>query len=876
MKKRYIFPILLLVLAVFCTPASALILEELHTVKNGTVEGGVYVGGGHGLGSSPYTQNFSVPGGDILWSRLYVHVWASGKSNGWLNISFYNGTGYTENNQYFDYDYDGSANDETEGYYVSCGWGTYWKYWNVTDITRSGANGATATTTGFDVGDIGGIVLITVYDDGGESVTYWVNQGYTHIGDTTKYPCAVSSTTTWFNGTMNTDINATLWTIYLTGNEGEPDYLYFNDNNFSTSDAADGGGSTPDSIWSSNRGFDIDSWVVHKTWLNPSSSNVTFKNGEPPDRTNGESSLRPVGAILISKELKPDLTVKEIDTLVERDGQIPIALVANHTYTINATIKNIGGTDATGFNVTLHENGTLKNDSYISGLGKDNETVVQFNWTSLGGVYELKVPVDAYGVVNESDETNNVSTKIVTVLDDTGPADLAISEEDITFLPTYGWHTANNNTLIQVKVTNNGTADAGNTSSKFKVQLIVDGVSANGTTWLNAKSRRYVTFERNLAVGTHTVEIRLDPDNNVTESDPNNNDATKSLNVISCRILDSHHYGDASAYNGTLSNYTAVNMFDITRLAPENTTPVGLLNSVATATEGASTPVESLDSLEDGMEGGRNFYWYPFVNGIPVYWGNWTTYPLHDGEVVHWGFFAFINDEFKPRPVRDYPEPFLHGHNTTVWNTTIIYPDELCYPDKANAIRNKINASGVPGERVSVKSVENVTEAEKTNNNLILLGTPSNNPLIADVNSQRSDVGLPVYFSEKQMIDDSDDTPYDVGGVVEACDNPYDGANWKDTGPCVWLAAAVEDYWAYKAADLLASDIGIGELSRFWVIRKPYLIPTGDGTNVTLDWRNWTGGGTYDIYISNDLTAGFPATPNATTTEKSWTDVNAA
>ena len=874
-KKEYLFPILLLAaLAVLCTPASAAVLEELHTIKNGTVEGGVYVGGGHGSEPGPYIQNFTVPGGDILWSRLYVHVWASGKSNGWLNISFYNGTGYTENNQYLDYDYDGSANDETEGYYVSCGYGIYWKYLNVTDIINNGYNNATVTTSGFQVGTIDGIALITVYDDGGENVTYWINQGYIHLGDPTIYPCAVSSTTTWFNGMMNTDINTTLWTIYLTGNEGEPDYLYFNDNNFSSSDAADGGGSTPDSTWSAGDNFDIDSWIVDKTWLNPSNNNATFKNGEPPDRINGESSLRAVGAVLISKEPKPDLKVSDIDTLVERDEQTPIVLVANHTYTINATIKN-DGTAAGCFNVTLHENGTLKNDAYIPGLSKDNETVVQFKWTNSSGVYELKVTADAYGAVNESDETNNASTKIATVLDDTGPADLVISEDDITFLPAYGWHTANNNTLIKVKVTNNGTADAGNTSSKFKVQLIVDGVSANETTWLNAKSRRYVAFEQDITVGYHTVEIRLDPDNNVTESDPNNNDATKSLKVISCRILDSHHYGDTSAYNGTLSNYTAVNMFDITKLAPENTTPVGLLKSVSNITAGASTPVESLDSLEHGAEEGRNFYWYPFVNGIPVSWSNWTTYPLHNGACVHWGFFEYIKRKFEPRPVMDYPEPFLHGYNSTIWNTTIVYPDELCYPDKANDIKNKLNESGVSDERIGVKSVKDVTEAEKENNNLVLLGTPSNNPLLADVNSQRLDVGLPVYFSGKEMIDDSDDTPYDVGGVVEACDNPYDGAWWKDTGPSIWLAAAIEDCWAYKAADLLASDTGT--LSRFWVIRKPYLIPTCDGTNVTLDWGNWTGNSTYDIYIyiTNNLTAGFPATPNATTTEKSWTDVNA-
>ena len=363
-----------------------------------------------------------------------------------------------------------------------------------------------------------------------------------------------------------------------------------------------------------------------------------------------------------------------------------------------------------------------------------------------------------------------------------------------------------------------------------------------------------------------------------------NNTATKSLTVVTCRILDSHHWGNTSAYNGDLSSGATVNMFDITRLAPENTTPVDLLASVANITAGASTPVASVEKngqkLEQGTEniGGEtvHHYWYPYVNDIPVSWGNWTAYLVQDGDVVHWDILAYINKDFKPRPVMDYPEPFLHGYNGTIYNTIIVYPDELGYPSKADAVEDGLLAAGVPSGRISKKAVGDTID--KANNNLILLGTPSNNDLIEYVNSKHTDVGMPVYFSGSQMIDDSDDTVYDVGGVVEACDNPYDnggdlGDAWKDTGPSVWLAAGVEDYWAYKAADMLASDTG--KLDRFWVIREPYLVPTLG--SVILDWSNWTGtcASDFNIYITNNLTAGFPANPNATEPTTSWTDTNA-
>jgi hypothetical protein len=884
MKREYVITIMLLVVLAACSaPASAELLEQVQTIESGTVNGGVYVGGGPGSGSNPYTQNFTVPDGNILWSRLYVHVWASGGSSGWLNITYWNGTANTQNDKYLEFDYgdpgNPSSNDDSEGYYVSCGYGVYWRYWNVTDITESGDNGVVASTstrkthgTGhFDIGDISGIALVTLYDDGGDPVVYWINQGYVHMGNTGSYPCAVPSSTTWFNGAIDTGTNATLWTMYLTGNAGEPDYLYINGNELS-SDAADSGGSTADSTWAFG-GMDMDSWEIGSTWLDASNNNVTFVNGDPPDGTSGETSLRAVVAILT--KTKPDLNVTDIDPYVPVDGQTPIALVAGRTYTINATIKNKGAVGASDFNVTLREDGSLKNDTLITNLGAYMEKVVQFDWTNSNGDYDLMVTADAHGDVEELDEDNNASTETVTVLSSGVPADIGLTSSDIALSPTYG----NNKTTIRVKLTNWGTTDANN----FNVGMNIEDknndlvYSTSTTTSLYAMHYRYVEFEYDASLAGSPYDITITVSSVSGETVFGNNTATKSLTVVTCRILDSHHWGNTSAYNGDLSNGATVNMFDITKLAPENTTPVDLLASVAHITAGASTPVASVEyngqKLEQGTEntGGEtvHHYWYPYVNDIPISWGNWTAYPVQDGDVVHWDILAYINKDFKPRPVMDYPEPFLHGYDGTVYNTIIVYPDKLGYPDKADAVESGLLAAGVPSGCISKKAVGDPT-IDKANNNLILLGTPSNNALIADINSQRLAVGLPVYFSGSQMIDDSDDTAYDVGGVVEACDNPYDGANWKDTGPSVWLAAGIEDFWAYKAADTLAS----GTLDRFWVIREPYLVPTLG--SVILDWSNWTGTcASFDIYITNNLTAGFPATPNATVSATSWTDTNA-
>ena len=874
MRKEYVITILLLaVLAAYSAPVSAEYCADLSTAIKGT--GDVYVGGGHGLNTSPYQQDFDIPSGNVKWARLYTGVWASGNSPGWINISFCNGTGCTDHDAYVTTSHTGGSNTEDDGYYVACGYGNYWYYWNVTNIVSSGTtNNATVTTEDFNVGDVSGAVLIVVYEDGGKY--YWVNQGYVYLGtgDTTC-GCRKAESTTTFSGTMDDSANATLWTGYFVGEPSpEKDILEFNGYQFDVADTADGSGATSDSSWTNKR-LDVDKWDIHQNWIDTASNSLKFIR-------DSDTATRAVLAVFLNETPAPDLKVTGIDELVEQDGQTPTALVANQNYPIDVTVQNIGNNAAGAFDLTFKVGTQTNTTNLATGLGAGDENVSTYHWTPpSGGSYNLNATADAGGAVTESDEDNNATTKLVTVLA-AGTANLAIVSGDITFHPAYANHTANNNTIVRVKVRNDGAGDAGSAGSMFKVQLVTSSGSVNKTTWLRAKCYRFVEFETTLPEGSNSVTVNLDPDDTVAETSNGDNSAGNTVDIVEYHILDTHHYGDDSTYNGPMSGNTDVEMFDVVKLAPEGANPVELLRSVANSTTpGDSTPIKSVDGLthNDTMR----YYWYPFVNGIPVPWGEggceWETYQLHEGDTIRWEFLKYVNspsaDGFKARPVMDYPEPFVHGYNETVYSITIVYPDELlCYQDKADAIESGLVAAGVSGGIISKKAVGDVTSSDKQNNNLILLGTPSNNPIIADINSQRLTVGLPVYFSGNQMIDDSDDTAYDVGGVIEACDNPYDGADWKDTGPSVWLAAAVEDYWAYKAADLLADDPDM--LDRFWTIREPYLVPTWDGTDVTLDWGNWTGTCTsFDIYITNNLTAGFPASPNATVSATSWSDTNA-
>jgi len=96
------------------------------------------------------------------------------------------------------------------------------------------------------------------------------------------------------------------------------------------------------------------------------------------------------------------------------------------------------------------------------------------------------------------------------------------------------------------------------------------------------------------------------------------------------------------------------------------------------------------------------------------------------------------------------------------------------------------------------------------NNHLILLGTPTENNITAEVNANHTEVGIPVYYntSTGNFIDDATDSQLDPGAViVEACDNPFNNADinntWKDENQTIWIATGKTSEFAKEAAEWL-------------------------------------------------------------------------
>jgi subtilase family serine protease len=382
--------------------------DELEEVEQNTVEGGVYVDGGHGVGESrlsPYTQDFNVPEGEITWARLYVGVWGGKEENtGSVAVTF-------NDKELETLELEGEA-DTNSNVYCS-GHGVYWIYYDVTDNTTSGPIDAVVTTSGEIDGRVYGVVLVAVYEESdGEEVEYWINDGNVNLhgegwsGEYTPNDEAVAE----FDGTVDVDkfAMARLTVVYLTGTPELNDYLYFNDEKLCDGDNCD-------DIANSKKSFDIKTFDVTEQ-LEKEANKAKFEVGD-------EDYLHPVLAVLTlhtEEEGDSDLTVSNV--------AVPI-LYAGSTNTISATIENIGDDLAYGFQAALYVDSEVVSTASISSLAVDRNKTVDFTWKpDREGEHMLWVYADYNDKKAELCETNNNNTPLIVNIIDFTPPEIEIDQ----------------------------------------------------------------------------------------------------------------------------------------------------------------------------------------------------------------------------------------------------------------------------------------------------------------------------------------------------------------------------------------------------------------------------------------------------------------
>lgn len=398
----------------------------LTIASQGTVNGGVYIDGGHGLQFPPYSQEFDVPDGHIRWARLYVGIWGGKEEyEGWVQVDM--------NGKIIDKVPLLGINDDTTNVYCS-GHGVYWVYYDVTDIVVNGENTVIIETSQGEPGNkldgrVYGTVLAAVYEDkNAPEITYEIYDGNVnlHIGGWSRKQENVNyETSVFFNDMQNQNSlsEAQLTVVYLTSSKGLPDYLQFNGNQLGTTpqylldmgyhtgvtdianevsgDACCGSG-----IQSSY--FDIEYFDVLE--YTQTDNILTFFSGRDLDGdgkigdNEGEDYLHPVITSLVLKHRTatnpgPDISIEvemdENDLIEENDVDIPV-VIGNPGGLYEGSVKirlDVDGSEASTTDVNMDASGVIRSTIY---------------WHALAGPHRLEIIVDPENVVHESNENNNV------------------------------------------------------------------------------------------------------------------------------------------------------------------------------------------------------------------------------------------------------------------------------------------------------------------------------------------------------------------------------------------------------------------------------------------------------------------------------------
>ena len=223
------------------------------------------------------------------------------------------------------------------------------------------------------------------------------------------------------------------------------------------------------------------------------------------------------GSVAVSASNLADITVSNLT--------LPETPEVGVTYTINATVTNTGNTATGTFVVKLYDNNTQIQKITLTGLNTGESTTVTFNWTpTTTGNHILSVIADANKQITETNENNNQITSTINASESTRP-DITVSNLVLPENPVAG-----TTYPITVTITNTGTS----TTGTFTTKLYDNNTQTQKITIPNLLAGETTTITFNWTPNTtttHILSVIADTNKQITESNENNNQITKTTTL---------------------------------------------------------------------------------------------------------------------------------------------------------------------------------------------------------------------------------------------------------------------------------------------------------------------------------------------------------
>ena len=291
--------------------------------------------------------------------------------------------------------------------------------------------------------------------------------------------------------------------------------------------------------------------------------------------------------------------------LVASNLEVPDSPAAGTSYTVNATVTNTGGSDASSFVAKLYDNNVQVGKIVVSGLASGVSTVLNFNWTpNTVGDHVLSVIADVNKQINETNRTNSQITQTISVIASTLP-ELVTSNLQLPTDPING--TAY---TVNVTVANTGLGDAGSFVVKLfdnNVQIgkiVVSGLAAGANTVLN------FNWTPN-TVGSHTLSVIADANKQISETNRNNNQITQTIDTTASTLP------ELTATNLELPETPVVGTTYTINVTIANTGASDINSSFAVKLYDNNTQIQKIivNSLSSGASTILTFNWTPTTTG---------------------------------------------------------------------------------------------------------------------------------------------------------------------------------------------------------------------------------------------------------------------
>lgn len=207
----------------------------------------------------------------------------------------------------------------------------------------------------------------------------------------------------------------------------------------------------------------------------------------------------------------------------------------NYVYIANNSIILLNAT------ITDLESGVKNATVNISSL---NSTINEAILTNISGFWINNTIIadrgETFGFKNLTitayDNVSNVNNSINMTIQITKP-DLSITNANISFsfiasVVEVGEVRENNNVTINATIFNSGHLGVNNTNVRFYDGSPGSNIIANVTiASLEVGESKNATINWTSIIGTHNISIKVDPDNDIPETDETNNNASKFINV---------------------------------------------------------------------------------------------------------------------------------------------------------------------------------------------------------------------------------------------------------------------------------------------------------------------------------------------------------